>query len=84
MTQTLHAVQTLPKLQPASAPHNSHNPLLWAHNCCADNTASVLLQLAALPHSSGWLSYRLDMAAQCLQYMKVSSYIQLIKQARIH
>ena len=40
------------------SPHISYKPLLWAHNCRADNTATVIvLQLAALHHISACLSF---------------------------
>ena len=39
------------------SPTTPHKPLLWAHNCRADNTATVIvLQLAALHHMSACLS----------------------------
>ena len=47
-----------PALTASLSTYISHLTLLWAHNCRADDTATVIvLQLAALPHWSAWLSY---------------------------
>ena len=68
----MHAVKMFPMVNASLIPHISHKPLLWTYNRCADDTATVLLQLAALPRGSGWLSYPLNMAVQCLYHMNVS------------